>query len=139
MKMIIGGAYQGKLHFAMKKYDITEDDVFDIDICAFEEIYHKRCINHYERVIKVLMERNENSVVFTENLIKNNSDSIIIMNEIGGGRKRRTAVAGTDRENRLQACRTFRKRGKNYLWYCRCAEIIFKRKYDKFTYRRLNK
>ncbi len=85
MKMIIGGAYQGKLHFAMKKYDITEDDVFDIDICAFEEIYHKRCINHYERVIKVLMERNENSVVFTENLIKNNSDSIIIMNEIGGG------------------------------------------------------
>ncbi len=85
MRMIIGGVAQGKLNFAMRKYHIAEDDVFDIEICAFEEIYNKRCINHYDSVIKALIERKENPLTFTENLIKRNSDIIIIMNEIGNG------------------------------------------------------
>ncbi|MBQ7522335.1 MAG: bifunctional adenosylcobinamide kinase/adenosylcobinamide-phosphate guanylyltransferase [Clostridia bacterium] len=85
MRMIIGGVAQGKLNFAMRKYNITENDIFDIEICAFEEIENKRCINNYDRVIKALMERKENPLAFTENLIKRNSDMIIIMNEIGNG------------------------------------------------------
>ena len=47
MDLIIGGAYQGKLDYAMKKYGFSEDDVFT---CGDSEIeFKKPCIFALEK------------------------------------------------------------------------------------------
>ncbi len=85
MRLITGGLYQGKREFVRKKYGITPNDIFDVDKCPFSAIYSRKCIDNYDRIIKILTEKNENPFLFTEQLIKNNPDVIIIMNEIGNG------------------------------------------------------
>jgi adenosyl cobinamide kinase/adenosyl cobinamide phosphate guanylyltransferase len=47
MHLIIGGAYQGKLDYAIKKYGLTDGDIFDCSESG--EIEFKKCVNHLER------------------------------------------------------------------------------------------
>ena len=48
MKLIIGGAYQGKTELARRKYSLAEDD---IEICTADAppSFNKKCIAHTER------------------------------------------------------------------------------------------
>lgn len=49
MKLIIGGAYQGKLSYALGHLGVTPEDVFD---CQGPEIdFSKPCIYHLERYV----------------------------------------------------------------------------------------
>ena len=47
MDLVVGGAYQGKLHWAMKEYNIAQEEVFDCagGISADEP---QRCLFHME-------------------------------------------------------------------------------------------
>ena len=77
MIFVTGGAYQGKKDFALKyfkNYDI---------------------INNYHIIIKNLISENINLLEYTENIISENKDIIIIMDEIGCG------IVPTDREERF--------------------------------------
>lgn len=50
MDFIIGGAYQGKLDIAKKKFGISEDEIFECSLDENEYIdFSKRCICHIER------------------------------------------------------------------------------------------
>ncbi len=49
--MITGGAFQGKLDYAIKQYDLTEADIFDCSCGAFPDLT-KRCIYHFELFVK---------------------------------------------------------------------------------------
>ena len=49
MKLIFGGAYQGKLEYALKKYNISEDDVFTCSDKLIEIDLSKRIINGLEK------------------------------------------------------------------------------------------
>lgn len=50
MDFIIGGAYQGKLEYAVKKYSLTENDIF---ICSDDEEigFDRRCIHRLEEYV----------------------------------------------------------------------------------------
>ena len=49
MILIIGGAYQGKLDFALEKYDLTDGDVFS---CGEGDInFGKKCICRIEEYV----------------------------------------------------------------------------------------
>ena len=54
MELIIGGAYQGKLRYAMDNFGVNEDDVFE---CSAElDIDNgKRCLHHFEQYILYCM------------------------------------------------------------------------------------
>ena len=70
MDFIIGGAYQGKLDYAIKKYDLKEDEVFVCDAsaadgscdasgkCGWPEIdFSVRCISSIEEFTYACVQR----------------------------------------------------------------------------------
>ena len=95
MRFITGGKYQGKREFVVQKYGISEEEIFDVAHCPFAEIYHKKCIADYDNIIKILMDKQENPLTFTQELLQANPDVIITMNEVGNG------IVPVDKEERL--------------------------------------
>ena len=113
MIMITGGAFAGKLEFARAQFGLNEDEIVDGTDCAPEDVFTAKCIVHYERLIRRLMEtdaqgirygtggedekketvstdgaskcRNLWPLTFTDQLLCENPDAIVIMDEIGSG------------------------------------------------------
>jgi hypothetical protein len=85
MKFIIGGAYQGKTGYAMKKYGFTESEIMDGENPDMEKIADYRCINNFHLFIKKIVAQGGNPIVAAEKILNENPDIIIIMNEIGNG------------------------------------------------------
>ena len=56
MIMITGGAFAGKLEFARTHFGLNEDEIVDGTDCAPEDVFTAKCIVHYERLIRRLME-----------------------------------------------------------------------------------
>ena len=75
MDLIIGGAFQGKLEYARKKYNLKADDLCDCTI-EKEPDLSKRCINHFERYILWCI-RNDN-----DPQLSFRKDQIIILSDI---------------------------------------------------------
>ena len=103
MKLIIGGAYQGKLNYAQKKYEIYEGWI-DGSKCRFHEIETCRGIYKFHELIRRILEKNMpvpkwmcglqtdhvleleyQAEQFAKELIRNNPDIIIVTNELGCG------------------------------------------------------
>ena len=75
MKLIIGGAYQGKLEYAKEKFMIREDDIFECRADKYIDT-EKRCIYHYEEYLLYCFRNGLSPVLdFDE-------DTIVIMNDI---------------------------------------------------------
>ena len=93
MIMITGGAFAGKLEFARAHFGLNEDEIVDGTDCAPEDVFTAKCIVHYERLIRRLMEMDGQSglgeaadpLAFTDRLLCENPDAIVIMDEIGSG------------------------------------------------------
>ena len=113
MIMITGGAFAGKLEFARAHFGLNEDEIVDGTDCAPEDVFTAKCIVHYERLIRRLMETDGRDVrcgaggadeemeavgtdgaskcknlwplTFTDRLLCENPDAIVIMDEIGSG------------------------------------------------------
>ncbi|MDE6036291.1 MAG: bifunctional adenosylcobinamide kinase/adenosylcobinamide-phosphate guanylyltransferase [Ruminococcus sp.] len=77
MIFVTGGAYQGKKDFVLKHF--SNHDI----------------INNYHIIIKNLISENADPIKYTENIIYENKDIVIIMNEIGCG------IVPVDREERF--------------------------------------
>lgn len=84
MKLIVGGAYQGKTAYVMKKYNIRPEEIIngeDVQLCRLSEF---KCIDSYHLFVKRLLKNGSDPVEITEK-IPDNFPGIIIMNEIGNG------------------------------------------------------
>lgn len=84
MDMIIGGAYQGKLEYALKTYELKEEDVFtcseDTMVC-----FDKPCIRNLEEFVLYCLKNGISAKsVMEENRSKWNN-SVIICREIFSG------------------------------------------------------
>lgn len=77
MKLIIGGAYQGKLTYAVKKYGFSEEALFDLS-AGFPEkecacVYHLEALTRAaaadglsaDDIVKILMPHIKNAVVIS--------------------------------------------------------------------------
>ena len=79
MKLVIGGAYQGKSEFVRRKFNIEPQK------CDEKTALTAECINGYHNLVADLLLANQNPQEFTEKLIAANPDVIIICDEVGLG------------------------------------------------------
>ena len=85
MKMIIGGAFQGKTDFVKEHFKLSDVDVLDGEKCDFNAVFAAKCVNNYHALIRRIIEEKIEPIEFTERLCRENPDIIIITNEIGSG------------------------------------------------------
>lgn len=78
MRLIIGGAYQGKAKYAEEKYGVRAADYT-------EDISVAKCVKDFHLYIKCVIEHGRNPMDAVQKLIRENPDIIIIMDEIGCG------------------------------------------------------
>lgn len=83
MKLIVGGAYQGKLDFAKTAYKITDEDVF---ICTDKTIdFSKKCIANLEEFTYACVQDETDPVACFKNHKEQWKDSILICQDISCG------------------------------------------------------
>ena len=91
MVLIIGGAYQGKLTYAVKHFGLSRDEIFDLENLADIPVSEAeiptgcRCFFHLESLTKKAAEENISPEELISLLQKRFSDAIIISREIGSG------------------------------------------------------
>lgn len=87
MKMIIGGAFQGKYQYAQKNFEIEK--WIDGETCQAEEIFDCQGVNHFHEYIRRQMQKGngwENKLdSLAEEIIKKNPDILIVSDEVGYG------------------------------------------------------
>ena len=79
MKLVIGGACQGKAEFVRRKFKKEPQK------CNENTALTASCINGYHNLIADLLQANKNPQEFTKKLIVENPDVIIICDEVGFG------------------------------------------------------
>ena len=85
MIMITGGAFQGKTEFAKKIFSLDDSEIIDGENCIFEDVFTAKCVVNFHLFIKRLMNSDIDPIEFSEKIIRDNSQIIIIINEIGCG------------------------------------------------------
>lgn len=89
MRLIIGGYAQGKLDYAVKKYNVSEKNIFDYDLPTKEELEASAgsviLINTLHRWIKKRIKEGKRPEDEIASFVKKNPDCIIICDEIGNG------------------------------------------------------
>lgn len=83
MRLIIGGAYQGKLEFARKKYQV--EVVADGEICSLEDTFSCEILNRFEIFIKRFFTSIEEIISFLNTILIKNPDIIVVCTDIGNG------------------------------------------------------
>ena len=82
MILIFGGAYQGKLEYAKKMYEI---DFIDGSIAGVDEIYSAKGIYNFDKFIKRCMVEKTDMQQLLDELKEKNNDVVIVSTEVGAG------------------------------------------------------
>lgn len=85
MVLIFGGAYQGKLEYALKTYGLTEKDVYHCDMETMVINFDKKVINSLERFILACIKEDVSAGECLEENIDKLRDKIIICDDISQG------------------------------------------------------
>ena len=83
MRMIIGGAFQGKMEYAKKEYPGIR--WVDGAACSEEELLQCEGVYHFHLYIRKSMEKYEEMRLFADRIIRENPQIVIITDEIGYG------------------------------------------------------
>ena len=79
MKLILGGAYQGKTDFVRANFGVPAAR------CTAEEALKAAAVNCFHLLVRDLMAAGRDPQQFTEKLIRENPGAIIICDEVGMG------------------------------------------------------
>lgn len=102
MKLVIGGAYQGKLAYAKKEFAKENLSWTDGALCSFEDVYTCQGIWHFESFLRRMLAEGKDTSGLAASIAAANPDLIIVSTEIGYGL---VPVDAFDREYREQAGR----------------------------------
>lgn len=91
MRLIIGGAGQGKLDYALQAYGYATGDVAQ----TFSEAGNRAIFTEFQQAVKTVMSRGEDPQALTAALLRENPEVIILCDEVGCG------VVPIDRSERL--------------------------------------
>ena len=82
MHFYIGGAYQGKLDLAKRKFDLTENDIFTCteEVCSID--FDKRCIDHVEEFVLCCVRNHMDATEYFQTNSEKWKNSIIICADI---------------------------------------------------------
>ena len=83
MRMIIGGAFQGKMEYAQKEYPGIR--WVDGAACSEEELLQCEGVYHFHLYIRKSMEKYEEMRLFADRIIRENPQIVIITDEMGYG------------------------------------------------------
>lgn len=83
MKLIVGGAYEGKRSYAESIYGIRR--WADGAVCTVEDVYTCEGVYHFERLIRRLMKEGRDTSGLAELIAQKNPDIVIVSDEIGCG------------------------------------------------------
>lgn len=84
MKMVIGGAFQGKHSYAERTFGIQEGWADGLT-CSLEDIYTCRGMKHFHEYVKMLVREKKDYQEFVKELFEKNPDICLVVNEIGYG------------------------------------------------------
>jgi hypothetical protein len=80
MRILLGGAYQGKLDYAIHNYEITSDDVFK---CTGAELdFSKKCIDNIERFALACVREGTEPLNYIKENFHRLKNSVIICDDI---------------------------------------------------------
>ena len=85
MSFIFGGAYQGKLDYALKNYDLTEKDVPHCDMESMVLNFDRKVIDNLDRFVLACIKEDVNAKECLEDNIDKLRDKIIISDDIYQG------------------------------------------------------
>ncbi|SFR72631.1 bifunctional adenosylcobinamide kinase/adenosylcobinamide-phosphate guanylyltransferase [Anaeromicropila populeti] len=85
MWLITGGAYQGKLEYAMQCTGIKKEDIADGAICDIEEIMKKPMVNCFHLWIARMLKDEQDVMTLVEKIMKNNPHIVFVVDELGCG------------------------------------------------------
>ena len=82
MKLVIGGAYQGKREFLMQRWGLCDREIADASACRYSDI---RAIVNYQNLIRQQMEQGLDPADELRQLAGRDSEIILCADEIGMG------------------------------------------------------
>lgn len=85
MILIIGGAYQGKLEYALNLTGYDKIDFLDGKTCELDEIFQAKGINGFQDYIKRYLEYSQDMNGLAERLMEENPKLVVVTNELGYG------------------------------------------------------
>ncbi|MEE1114582.1 MAG: bifunctional adenosylcobinamide kinase/adenosylcobinamide-phosphate guanylyltransferase [Eubacterium sp.] len=85
MKLIIGGAFQGKTDYAERRFHLSASDWADGAVCSGEDLFRKKGIRHFHEWVRRQLEKGEDITDLAEELADQNPDVVIVTNELGYG------------------------------------------------------
>jgi adenosyl cobinamide kinase/adenosyl cobinamide phosphate guanylyltransferase len=85
MIVIFGGAYQGKLAYALERFKLTENDVFTCNSDDAGLPGNRKIIYELEKWILALLKNNIDVEQALRQFIESNKDAIVICNDISCG------------------------------------------------------
>lgn len=85
MIMIVGGAFQGKTQYVKSEFSFSESEILNGENCDIGNTFTAKCIKNYHLLVKGLIAENIDPIDFTQKLCQENSDAVIVMDEIGCG------------------------------------------------------
>lgn len=85
MILIFGGAYQGKLDYALKTYGLTEKDVYHCDLETMVINFDKKIITNLERFVLASIKEEVSAKECLEDNLDKLKDKIIICDDISQG------------------------------------------------------
>lgn len=85
MKLIIGGAFQGKKEYVKKQFSLSEEQMTDGKDAGYEDIFHCTCLYHFHEWVKKGLEQGWNFENLAEKILERNPDLIVVSNELGYG------------------------------------------------------
>ena len=85
MKMIIGGAFQGKAAFAEKTMEIRPEEWADGGSCGRDELFTCRGIRNFHLYVRRALAEGWDADALPEQLEEKNPGVLIVTNELGYG------------------------------------------------------
>lgn len=93
MRLITGGAYQGKLRYALEMMSGEAKDAANFETeaitdgaaCEWNDLLTKPLVNHFHLWIKRMLDEGKDATALTEQIIQQNPQIVIVVNELGCG------------------------------------------------------
>ena len=85
MILIFGGAYQGKLDYALQRFKLTDEDIYECRAENTELPENKKIIYEIDKWILALVKANINTEQEINKFINQNASDIVICNDISCG------------------------------------------------------
>lgn len=85
MKLILGGAFQGKKEYVMEHLEISKEQIMDGKTASYEAIFTCVCMDHFHEWVRARLNDGITLDGLEEKIMEKNPGLVLITNELGYG------------------------------------------------------